>query len=212
MPVDGYQGDYIGTSFTFTPEVALAPDDYLHYYPLTNDYKDQVDYPSGNDLTNVGGGCSQDSTGTTFNNALDQLLIGTAIPNADISIVFTWTYVTGSVYSPLCCATNTYHHCLVADNVIGHHNGSWIPSNPAYSLVNGVKYKIIITMSGPNYNLYVNGDNKQSVTNCFSNATYPLKCIGNAPTNANLGAIGLWKDVMIFDRILTSDEIALLSV
>lgn len=175
-----------------------SPEDYIHYYPLTTDFNDHA---GSNNLINSN--CTIDSNGCLIDTNSDLLNFTTAISNPVITISMKYIPSGSNTWRNL--LGNNAEQCALfcSGNTLGYYNSGFVSSS--FDLVNSVEYNLVVIKSGNDCIIYANGEIKLDVNNCFSNSSYPIVNIGG--NSYGQSALGIIKEIKIFDRVLTQDEI-----
>lgn len=180
----------------------MIPDDYIHYYPLIADFNDAK---GSNDLTNVN--CTVDSNGCLIDSNSDLMNFTSALNQSEISMFLQYKPSGTNTWRNLFGNNGSQCALFCSGNTLGYYNSGFVTSS--ITLTSGTNYKIICTKTGGTQKIYVDGNEVLSRTDSFANNSYPIVNLGG--NSYGQSALGIIKDVMIFDRILTPTEIAQLS-
>jgi len=180
---------------------SVAPTDYVNYYPLTNDFNDQV---GSNNLISYN--CTVDSNGCLLDSNSDLMYFSTSLNSSDISILLQYRPSQSNVWRNILGGGGSQCALFCSGNILGYYNGGFIASS--LTMINDTNYKLAIVKSGLDVKIYADGVMILDRSDCFSNASYPIINLGG--NNYSQSALGILKEVKIFNRILSQSEINLL--
>lgn len=180
----------------------VAPSDYIHYYPLVADFADAA---GSNNLLNSG--CSISSNGCTVDNTTDYADFASSIGFPAVSLFMTFTVAstigagnitqTAGGYCPLRISSTNY---------LSAYYGSELNSTKLLQV--NTTYKICSVQSGTSLKIYCDGNLVLTTTGTDCNTDKLFRLFNY--TSPAYAALGIYKDIMIFDRELTEEEIGLL--
>jgi len=176
----------------------MAPTDYIHYYPLTADFNDHA---GSSNLSNSG--CTIDGNGCLIDSNSDLMYFTTTLNSSDITIALEYTPSGTNTWRNLLGNNGDKCALFCSENTLGYYNSGFVASS--LTMISGTNYKLVVVKSGTNVIIYANTIVVLNRSDCFSNAAYPIVNLGGNIYGQS--ALGLLKEVKIFDRVLTQDEI-----
>lgn len=174
-----------------------SPTDYIAYYPLTSDFND---YVGSNNLINYN--CSVSASGCLVDSGSDQMVFTNAI-FGDVSVSLYYTPSPASTWRGLLSAASGYGQLFFNIDQVGYYANGFVGCTPSFSIVNGVEYHIVMTHIGTRIQIYVNKELKLNIEAGWINNGI-IKFGGNSNAQP---ALGILKDLKIFNRTLSQDEI-----
>lgn len=174
-----------------------SPTDYIHYYPLTSDFSD---YVGENNLINYN--CSISGDGCLVDGSSDQMFFTNAI-FGDVSVSFYYTPSSTTTWRGLLSAASGYGQLFFNVNQVGYYANGFVGCSPSFSIVDSNEYHIAMTHIGTKIQIYINKELKLDIESGWANNGI-IKFGGNSNGQP---ALGLLKELKIFNRLLSQDEI-----
>jgi len=176
----------------------VGPEDYIHYYPLTTDFSDQV---GSNNLTSS---ASITPNGADVSGSGQMMILTSPINSLLLSVSFYLIVPSDETYGAIIC-TNDNNFGFV--QLINSKLYSWLDghdgSAPAVDVTINELVHLVFIKNNTTFTLYVNGVSSGDYVGYDKYLGGFAGIIGFAGYECR----GIYSDIKIFDRILTQEEI-----
>ena len=177
-----------------------APEDYIHYYPLTTDFNFN-DVVGSNDLNSS---ATITGSGAVINGGGQYMTLSSAITLTNFSISLSLTISSPNNNKGIIGTNNNnFGYALYDGGVLKYWSDGTPQSFPMIPLSVGVYYNIIVTKSGNQLQYFVN--NIGSIVQ--TGIDKPIYVFGGIAGFSGYECYGTYRDIKIFDRVLTQEEI-----
>jgi hypothetical protein len=193
---DGVLSQVVSKSF------GVSPEDYIHYYPLTDDFNDHA---GSNHLLVDSGDATITTNGMVLNSAEDRLVFSNVISSSDVSISLTFTADSNLVNNIVINGDATVCNIYIVNGFIAYYSDAGGTVLSSKVIEANTTYRIVLVQEGTALKMYVDGVDILNTT-CIDNSLAPINYVGNY-SSGNYCATGIYKDLKIFNRTLTQEEI-----
>jgi len=191
-----------GWSTVTSESFGVAPTDYIHYYPLTADFNDHA---GTNHITST---ATITASGASVNGVGQMLILTSTIELLNYTVSLYFTMSSGENNRAIICSPdNNYGIALFDNGMLRHYLNGRAADPPAIPLLVSTTYHIVITKKlNTHYKWYVNNVESEETTE----PGIDIKGFGGIFGFDGYECRGIYKDIKIFDKVLTRDEINLL--
>jgi hypothetical protein len=179
-------------------------DSMTNWYPLRENANDAY----GNNGTVTG--ATLDTTnydgGYVFDSTTEKITLASSISSTNVTVSLYYRYDGNLINSHRCLIGRTsgsaYYHLFIqtGGNELGTWNNGWVGTG--FNLTKGKEYHIVLSKSGTNQKIWVDGNLIQSISTSFDNASYPIQAIGNS-YSTSYSADGRIRDVKFFNKYIS---------
>jgi len=176
----------------------MSPTDYVHYYPLTADFNDHAG------VVNITSSATITSNGAHVGGAGQMLNLNSAINLTNFTVSMYLTIDSGENDGGIICTNNNnYGYALFRDAALKSWDGGGICQNPNIAMKTGVEYHLTLTKNGNQCQWFLN----ETMSPIMTQFDIVIGGFAGIIGFAGYECLGLYKEIKIFNRVLTQNEI-----